>query len=233
MAAPVILTRTISAAQDNRVVVSNGLFIRPIPFGTDWTTIRVGLRWHIRDSGANLVGTPRCFFGLCSGNTLVYGDETATHAVGVDYNATTWTRAATNYAVSGTGSLFGAKKVGSTITRTSAISTAWAMGNGAASDSADRTLLYVELTKGSPNFSVRCFFRTTTSSTPPADISEATFLEQLAVSGTPTVTNHSFPAAQNLAVDEGADGDLDHVQFYWDRAMPEMEICDLAIARMA
>lgn len=233
MAEPVILTRTISAAQDNRIVVGNGLFLRPLPFGTDWNSIRVGVRWSMRDSGANLTGTPRCFLGVCSGDTNAYGDATTTHAVGVDFNAATWTRAASNYSITPASSLFGAKRVNTTTTRTATFSTAWAIGNQSAASNADRTVWVVYITKGSPNFTLQTFYRNTTSIAPPADVSLATFLEQIAVSGTPIITNHTQSAALTLAVDEGTDGDLDHINFHWDRATPEIEICDIAVVRMS
>jgi hypothetical protein len=232
MANPVTLTRTISGTPDMRVLIENGQFARPLLFGTTWNEIRIGIRWHMRDSGANLASNPQVFLGVCSGDTNLWGDATTTHAVGINFNAATWTRNTTNYQVSGVNTIFPAKRVGSTITRGSTTSTAWAIGNQAAADAADRTVLFCQILKGSPNYSIRSFHRNTTSSTPPADISSATFLTEMNVLGTPVITNHVFSAGVNLAVNEGTDGALDHVAFSWDRTTG-IEICDIAVARIS
>lgn len=215
-----------------RVLIENGQFARPLLFGTTWNEIRVGIRWHMRDSGANIGSNPQVFLGVCSGSANQWGDSTTTHAVGINFNAATWTRNTTNYQVSGVSTIFPAKRVGSTITRGAALNSAWAIGNQAAADAADRTVLFAQIAKGSPNFSIRAFYRLTTSSTPPADISSATFLTEMNVLGTPVITNHSFSSAQTLAVNEGTDGSLDHVAFSWDRTTG-IEICDIAVARIS
>jgi hypothetical protein len=135
MANPVTLTRTISGTPDMRVLIENGQFARPLLFGTTWNEIRIGIRWHMRDSGANLASNPQVFLGVCSGDTNLWGDATTTHAVGINFNAATWTRNTTNYQVSGVNTIFPAKRVGSTITRGS---TFYGMGDWKPSGSGRR-----------------------------------------------------------------------------------------------
>lgn len=228
----VILQRVIGGNAQKRLVLSNSQAARPLIVGSTWNELRIGIRWHMRDSGANIVGNPQFFLGLSAGSAVgqQWGDATTAHAVGVNTNAATWTRNADRYVVSGVGNFFPAKRVGSTITRGTTLETAWCIGNGAAAATADRTLLFAQILKGSPNFSFRLFYR---SNTAPVDISQALFLEQMQVLGTPVVTDHVFSAAQTLAVDEGVNGALNHVHVMWAVPTPEIEIEDLAVARIS
>lgn len=228
-----ILSRTISAVEDKRIVVSNSQWARPLPMGSNWTKIRFGLRWHIRDSGANLAGTPRMALGFCNGSTNLFGDATTTNFVGLRTNETTWTRTSANrYLVNGSTWQL-TKKVNTTITTGLGLwtTTQWGIGLGAAVPSADRTVFFFDLTKGSPNYTFDGFSWQNTGAAP-ADVSKATFLEQMEVAGTPSIPGHAMSnVTQTLAVDESA-GVFDHCTFFWDRTTPEMEICDIAIARL-
>lgn len=227
--ASVILTRTVSAAQDNRIVLSNSRFVRELPIGTTWNKLRIAFRWDIRSTGVNVVGTPRFAVGLCSGSTNVMGDATTTHYIGMRSGAATWTFAAGRYAF-GANCWFPIKKVGTTVTQgTSHTATNTSAGNGAAAATADRTVFFVDITKGSPNYTFNVF-----NSTEPnvADVSETVFLAQAEIEAA-VLANHAFRTAQTVAVDEGTDGALDHINFHWNRTLPELEISDIALVRFS
>ena len=223
-----ILDRTISAVSDKRIVVSNGTWVRPIPFGTTWTQLRFGIRVSMRDSGANLTGTPRFVMGVCSGSSNIYGDATTTNFAGVRTNQATWTRAATNYENT-TNFWVPTKRVGSTITDGTVLNTSQRWANGAASAVADRQVLFVDVNKGSPNYTFD-IFRLPSGGTL-NDISRTTFLEQMEVAA-PVITGYATVTPVAFAVDESA-GTFDHISFFWDRTTPEFEISDIAVARLA
>jgi hypothetical protein len=223
-----ILSRTISSVGDKRIVVSNGTFVRPIPFGTSWTQLRFGIRFHIRDSGATLTGTPRFVMGVCSGSSNIYGDSSTTNFAGIRTNSGTWTRSATNYEV--TVNMFApTKKVATTITDGTVLNTSWRLPNGAAVPSADRGVFFVDVNKGSPNYTFDIF--KLSSGAALVDISRTTFLEQMEVAA-PSITNYATGTTAGLALDESA-GSFDHLSLFWDRTTPEFEICDIAVSRLA
>lgn len=223
--ASVIKERTISAATERAIQMANSQWARTLTIGTTWNVLRVGVRMHMATIGANLTGTPRLFIGMCAGTTNIFGDATTTHAVGMVTNASVWTdNAGGGYFDA---SFFSpAKRVGSTL------STGTAFGQtliAAPASAANRNLFFIDITKGSPNFSFRHFGQATGVTT---DVSAATFLTQME-SVTPSLANHTFYGAQTLAVDETADGFLDSVCIAFDRVSTPIEICDLAVTRFS
>lgn len=225
MSAPVIKTRTISSATETAIQLSNGQFGRAIGIGTSWNTVRVGLRWHWTQDGAN--HTPKLFIGLCSGTSNMFGDATTTHAAGVYSNAATFTFAATPNRYTVGNQWVPAKRVGSTITTGSVMSLGTSTYHAdALANAADRDIFLVDIVKGSPNFTFKIF----ACGTSVADISTATFLAQME-QATPAITNYLGPSAgTTLAVSEGTDGTFDTVNVSWDLTSINVEICDIAVA---
>ena len=176
------------------------------------------------NTGAGLA-TPEFAFGLCSGTTNIFGDATVTHFVGARSSGL-WSFQTTFY---NNTSFQPAKKVGSTLTTGTTFVQNAAVQVGAASNTADRGCMFVDITKGSPNYSLTLTYLNNTNST---DISAATFLQQMEVAS-PVLTNHATSAAQTIAVNEGTDGVLDSINFSWNRTTPFIEICDIAVARLA
>lgn len=234
----VIIARTISSASDKRIVLSNSQFARALPFGTNWNALQLGIRFSMRDTGANITGSPQFWVGLCSGNSNLVGDASTTHFVGANWNAATWTRTAVSYHTSALNSPFPAKRVNTTVTRGTTLGTSWGCGNQSAANNADRTMFFVRITKGSPNFSFLAFLRAATGMTgggavAPTDLTFDEFMEHMGNLGTSVRTNYTFTGAQTLAVNEGSDGSLDHLNISWDRSTPQIEICDIAVARVS
>lgn len=227
----VIKDRTISATQDKRIVLSNSQFARELPFGTTWNKIRVGVRFHMRNTGADLVSTPNFALGVCSGQTNLYGDATTTHFVGTRSTSASWFFSGGNKYLVSNGTILPHKRVGSTGTSGSAFfpATAWGIGAQAATAGADRSLFFVDILKGSPNFTLQCFGWQNTGAAP-VDVSLTNFLLQMELA-TPNQANHTFSATQTLAVDEGVDGSLDNFMMSWDRTSPEIEVSDIAVTR--
>lgn len=219
-----ILARTISSVVDKRAVLTNSQFARALPFGTTWSSIRIGIRWHTRDIGVSTAAENFCV-GLCSGSTNLVGDATTDNWCGMRTNSAGF-RTSTTYRLSPRPS----KKVGATFTDGSAFSGLpnFDVGHGAATPAADRTLLFVDITKGSPNYTFRVFANVAEG---PSDRSLFNFLTQMEAA-TPSISEHALSSNQTLAVDESG-GVFNHVNISWGITIPEIEICDLAVARFA
>ena len=224
--AATILLRTIGGVDDKRLVLGNASVARLLSYGTDWTTLRIGLRWTIGNTGADLTGSPHLAVGLCSGTTQIYGDALTTHFVGVLSNQAAWTYSPSSpvYSAVGGGPFYPAKRIGSVLTLGTLITPYWRID---ADPTAARSLFFVDITKGTPNFSFRLFAHESSS----ADVSLDTFLQKMQ-EATPSLANHAYTNAFTLAVSE-TDGALNAVNVYWDRATPALEISDLAVARLA
>lgn len=222
----VIKERTISAATEKAIQSQNATFARLVSIGTSWTKVRVGMRLHMESTGANLVSTPRLAVGFCSGTANQFGDATTGHFVGVVSNSATWSFQAGPYY--NTLGLAPGKRVGSTLTNSGGFASNFSINAGAAANTADRSLLFVDLTKGSPNFTINCFCQ----NSPGQDVTVANFLAQMTLV-TPAFAGHDYPAGITIAVDEGTDGTLDAINVAWDRSTPFMEFCDIAVAILA
>lgn len=227
--ASTILSRTISSVVDKRIVLSNSQFSRPHGI-TTWTTLRIGLRMIMNNIGASLTGTPRFYVGLGSGTTNMIMDATTDNWCGIVSNAT-WTYAAgppVRYSVN---PVHGGKKVGTTLTLTaSAVDPSDSVIFMADATTTNRFLYFVEITKGSPNYTLNLqSFRI--NPTTAGDATAADFLAQV-VQSAPLFTNHQNGTARTLAVDEST-GTFDHVCIGWDQVSPTIEICDLAVVKLA
>lgn len=220
----VILSRTISSVVDKRIVLSNSQFARLLPM--TWNSIRIGVRWHMRNNGANLGSGGRLAVGVCAGTTNLFGDATTDHFVGWVTDGTWAFFTPPNQYT--TLSAKPATRIGSTLT----LGTVFAAGNNMPADAGgsntDRKIFFLDIVKGSPNFSLSLF----AWSSGAIDVTDNQFLlamEQAA----PSLTNHAAVSAQTIAVNEGTNGTLNAVNISWGRSTPEVEVCSLAIARFA
>ena len=226
-----VIHRTISSVSKSRCVLQNSQDARPLVYGGSWTSLRIGLLFHARNIGANIIGTPRFAFGVVSGTSQLFGDGTTSHFVGIRSNAATWTLTGANRFLVPAGSLVGIKKVGTTVSSAASaffLGSQWGVGALADSNGADRTALFVDITKGSPNYTIQIFGWNNTG-TAPADVSGADFL--IGMTGTPAIPEHVLSEAVTIAVDE-VDGVLNTVCWHWDRTDPQIEIEHVAINRL-
>lgn len=228
--ASTILSRTISAVVDKRIVLSNSQFARPFSISS-WATLRIGIRWITNNTAATIT-TPRFYIGLSSGSTNLIMDATTDNWCGIATQGS-WSYYAGGFPAAPV-EYFGynmraTKRVGSTLTDNSSSSTPDASVPADAT-TADRTILFVDITKGSPNYTflVRKYRNV---DAPSVDISAADFLTKMG-EPTPTATSHGLGTAKTLAVDETT-GVFNHVNIGWDQASPTIEICDLAVAKLS
>jgi len=230
-----IKARTFSSVVDNRIRLSNSNFARlwSSDVGTSWTTIRVGCRMSMEDSGASLTSTPRFAFGICSGTSNLFMDATTTHWMGAVSGATGWVRATASSVVyynlndGISNPLYLSKRIGGTLT----VGTLLLGGSCGVPDCtvAARQCLFLDITKGSPNFTCKIFQNSTPSV---VDVTLATYLSQLPLT-TPTITGHSQGSGITIAIDEATNGYFNAVNVAWDRTSPAIEISDIAVVKLA
>lgn len=246
-ATSVIISRTISAANQNAAQMSNSTFARPVTIPASWSKIRVGARLHMTNTGANLTGGPIFSMGFNSGTAAQYGDATCQNFVGLTILGSstgvyTWVNSGTTQyemlSPGNGGGQFAQTRVGTTNTN----STLYADGanclvnSGAGTNSADRQIMFLDITKGSPNYTFHLPFRCVTGPGAGADVTAANFLMYMGQSA-PTPVESGYDrtnlASPTLAVNEGTNGTLNAVNFYWNRVDAVMELTDIAVAVLA
>lgn len=227
-------SETISAVPDKRIILTNSNFARPFLIAGGWTKIRISMRLAITDSGANITSSPRFAIGLCSGETNIFQDATTTHWCGFINNSATWTRDAgppIGYNIGGALPWAVSKRIGSTTTMNASTITGISNTVLYEKSTANRTAMFVTITKGSPNYTFSIFSRNTPAA---SDVTLATFLAQVDLA-IPAMTNHGSDNGtfNTIAIDEGANGTFDHVNIAWDRSGPQIHVSDLGISKLA
>ena len=206
-------------AGDKQVVMTSAQFARmPIAsIFTGWTQLRVAALVLVNDSGANITGTPRLAMGLCAGTSNIPGDLTVTHFCGVMTNQATWLRntAAVRYQMAN--SYFPTKTVGITNTFGSTFSSS----SNAQLHTTALQMLFIDITKGSPDYSFNLFLYTGASVAPSVTFND--FANQ-SVAGVPAFTGHTYSPTIDVAVDEGVDGTFDSACMWWDQVVPTFQV---------
>lgn len=208
----------ITYGSDRRLELGAAEAVRKMVYGASWNTIRIGLQLGWNDVASSITSSPQLRFGVCNGSSNVLAAATANHVVGVIPSASSYTYAAgppATFSMSNTSQAF--KKVGTTFTNVS-----FSAGNiFMTANSTVRTGFWLEIVKGSPNYTVR---RALPSSAAAAqtDLSDAAFLAGMEATNftdisTATGISHSILSITTLPVDEGVDGILDHLFVYWER----------------
>lgn len=218
--ASTIVQRTINAVTDLTIDMPNSSWGRPIVLPSTWSKVRFGMRMHCVGNVA--VTGLNAAFGFCSGTTALPGDFNTTNFVGMGYNA-----------VSGGGAgqidafFQPMTKVGTTTTFGANLLHGFLPQNVA--NTFDTELLFVDITKGSPNYSINIFGPTTNGGVNPA--TAADFLTQV-VQATPAFGFHSYSAAGTIAASEVA-GAFNAVTAWWGSALTVFEITDHAVVLLA
>lgn len=205
---------------------SNSIGARTVALGT-WNVVRVGLLWSVPQAVSATI-QPDFAFGLCSGTAAVYGDASATHFVGVTTEGAAfggWAPNGNDFFISGV--FRPTKQVG--VVKTNGTNLTVSHVVNASDVNNYRSVSFVEFTKGSPNYSFKLFHRNLDGA------NDFTVADLTAVmeSGAPALSQHTFTAAQTLAVDEGVDGTLDAVQFYWSMVTPTAEIDAIMVSKIS
>lgn len=220
----------------NNTGMLNSTWARSVTLPASWSKIRLGLLHHMPNAsaGTNITGTPGLYLGFChlinpnQGNLI--GDATTDHFVGVFTNSATWTYNAGASCPANNALFFNivmtpVVNVAGTPTTGSNIATDWITS---ACDGL-RTLTFLDVTKGSPNYTLNLYGNTSGSA---ADVTIGSFLTNVALSS-PGLSGYGFQTSQTIAVNEGSNGTLNAVNVYWNRADVQFNWCALAVAVLA
>lgn len=227
-----ITSRTISAVVDKRLVLTNGQGKRLFSYLTTWNVIRIGLHFSMDGSGAaNITGTPLFALGIMSGTTNGVGNTTTSHFLGIRSVSATWTynAGAGNPYFSEASSMQQYKRVNTTNTDSagsSALTPFWTANPGS-----KRNVIILEITKGSPNFTV-AVIGPASAAAAQADITLATFEDMMnavtmaAAAAIPSVA-YTAGTSRTVAIDEATSGFFNAINFYWNKSVG-MEVCAVA-----
>lgn len=230
-------TITVGGTEDRRLVLQNAMVGRKID--ASWNTLLVGIRCSFEFAATNIF-SPQIRLGVMTTPTASMANgplsaSGAEHFVGIGtQDSIVKTRSTTTINNYGGAGLRQMKIVDGTVTEnTSASSWVWT------AEDDNRWPLFVEIIKGSPNFTVTaCFWNQVQLN---VDISKAQFLTAMGSASIAAVdtymdgltTNSYNTASTTFAVNEGTDGTLDSICLAWDRAFPKLYVNDFAYRVLA
>lgn len=228
--------RSFNLIDDRYLALGNEEYVRPLAIGSNWTKLRLGMLVALTPDGtSDLTGT-NLVWGLCSGSSQPFGAATTANFLGMkagsNATADTLTYVANSgnpYYWSGRGVM---KKVGSTKTIAGGNTLEYYRVATDTGTLARRSLLFLELTKGSPNFSVTCWNLALAGVG--KDFTPAHLLEALEQAGSVVVNGETLGTGtiNNVAFDEAA-GALDTVDVLWNKAAFPLQVYALAAHRLA
>lgn len=229
-----VTTRTISAVNDNTVVMLNSVWGRAINLPGGWNSMRIGMRAQFTNVSGSIGSTPRFAIGLCHNTVNMVGDATTDNFVGAITNGATW-----SWNGPGAGSvlfsdpLVPATRVGSTLTTGTQFTGDFRYGANTAAG-AFRMGFYLDITRGSPNFTLQAHGTLGFPGTA-GDLSSNDFYNSMtAASGSLIVTTPGGIASdsptETIAVNEGLNGTLNTLSVWWNNAVSPLEISDITFA---
>jgi hypothetical protein len=205
-----------------------------------WSKLRIGCLWEMGDS-AGTVANGHLRMGLIKGPTLPVAAPTSGSYLGVTHAAV--------LDMTGAGGFFRAPAAGSAsfcyqlntctiatcigglIGGSTAVMTAQTINIAAGTAGTARSLFFLDITKGSPNYTFDLFRKNNTTFT---DISKIAF-QAFMVQAVPVVPNHSSAGATGAthAFDEAANGVFDTAYIEWGWSNPSLRLADFAVYRLA
>lgn len=203
-----------------------------------WNKLRIGIRARLY-AEADISGSPAPLLavGLCHGTAYPFRSPACQHFVGGMTNVTLfdyipgngistpyWIRAGNS-----NNSFQACKKIGGGFTSV----TSSAVGPGFAIEglNSPKSVVMVDITKGSPTWTVDFFiFNSVAPDFSWPDLSETDF-NNLMVADTPSQALHGLYTGYPLVVSEGTHGVLDTVNLSWNRTATQFNIFDFAVAK--
>ncbi len=240
----IIGTRAFNLIEDKYLTLANEEYLRPLSIGNNWSKLRLGLMLALSPNGTSSLTGCSLVVGVCSAATPFnttggYAAASTGNFIGVDIvtdgggagpGTLSYNAGAGNpyYSTLYSGAR---RRVGTTDTFVAAANSTHAVTQNTGTLQR-RTLLYVEITKGSPNYTVKYY--AANGALAMQDFSERDFLDGLEQAGTPVVNTQTMFASSAMAVacDETA-GVFDTVNLFWNRTTYPLELYALAAFRIA
>jgi hypothetical protein len=232
----VIASRAFNLIDDQYLTLANEEYVRTLAIGTNWTKLRIGMLLALATDGTNNLQGTNLVWGLSSGKTNPFGAVTTTNFLGMKFGYDANSDVLTYVANSGNPYFWSGQGL---ITKVGSTKTIW-NGNGLeyhriATNTGSlqrRCVLYMQITKGSPNFTVAFWNQTTTGVA--KDFTPAHLLEGLEQPSSITVNGETLGGGGAGAVtfNETA-GALDTFDLFWNKASFPLELYALAAFRHA
>lgn len=230
-------SQTFSDGADISLELGNEEWVRQMVISNNWNHIRIGLLYQVTGTANTTNAGTNFAVGICSGTGAPFGVLTTTNFVGIEcVNVLGWVaNAGQPYYSYASSNLFACKKVGGSVT-TAATNLADSVGLyvPTIAGAARRGLLYVDITKGTPNYTIGI-------SAPPNTSAASDWTVPFLVSGMTqtfgsivvnSVSMSTGNGAQTLACDETA-GIFDTVDIYSNLLSNPFEIQEVAIEKLA
>lgn len=247
-----IVQRVFGSGNDKVLRLEAAQAARGVTIGTNWNILRMAVRFCILPyQAANITGTPRGFFGICSGQSDVFLSPTPQHVMGFQTDAATLNYTARTLPQVGallSGNWRGIMIRNGVVSNGAVTSLLYtpALANNA------RTVLVLEFDKVTSPGNMRIHRVGYTGNSVSADVTD-TLLEQLLISieglsmSDVASSLNAFASASgyfastftyaagstDYALDEGTYGDLDSVCVAWNRSVHMMEISDVVLAKVS
>jgi len=229
-------SRVFNLVSDKYLSLANEEFVRTLAIGTNWTKLRLGMLMALNPDGTNNLSGTNLLFGLCSGKTNPYGSANTTNFLGMKFGADISSDLLTYVANSGNPYYWSGRGVIKKTVATPTVAGANTLEfHRIATNTGSlqrRSLHFVEITKGSPNFTVVHWNLSATGVA--KDFTPAHLLEGLEQAGSITVNGEALGAGNSTAIAfTEAAGSLDSVDVYWNRAAFPLEVHALAAYRFS
>ena len=233
-------SRLFNLVADKYGTLANEEFARTLAIGTDWNKIRLGLLLAVPLDGTNNLPGTALMLGVCSGKTNPYGAASTTNFVGAALHGSTGgvtTGTLTYSAGSGnpyfsSGGFWPAVRVGVDLTSGTGVAAAFVLTSNAGSTQR-RSPLYVDIQKGSPNYTITRWAPSTGQGQfQSGDCSSAEFLASLELP-TPTWLGINLTSSAGTVAASETPGALDTVDVFWNKSAFPLEVYALAAYRMS
>jgi hypothetical protein len=218
-------------------------YVRTLLIGNSWTTIRLGIQFALTANGTGGISGACLALGMCSGKTNPVGAATTTNFIGSNFfnfagsltaNLSYVANAGNPlYQYANGGNIF--KRVGSTNTFANGSNAPeWDIAQNAGTLQR-RSAVYVDVTKGSPNYTVRTWFQDTTAKAN-VDYSFSHFMAGLqgTINIAPVLNGTTWGngGSASLAMSEAA-GILDTVDCFWNKVTQPLELYAIGAFQLA
>lgn len=212
------------------MTLANEEFVRPLSISNNWTKLRLGLLMAVTPDGTNNLSTVLFSLGICSGQANPNGSSNTTNWVGAFINS----GGSLTYTANSGNPYFGCQltNFGKRVVNTNTLSAPGGAGTLGTNTGTiqRRTPWYVDITKGSPNYTFQSF----ASSNLSVDYPFYSFLDGMEQASGATINGVAFNASNSttVAVSEGP-GIFDTFDVLWNKSQFPLEIYAMAVYRQA
>ena len=226
---------------DKRIQLGYEEIVRPLSMGTDWQSLRIGIRFAVNDSARVQITQLALLLGVCQGNSGITATTTTDWIGGGLFGSllpsgttggtsSTFTAGSPNY-FSGGNQVNALWKTGTNVTYgafTGVTSFMVGTGIGGAFGAQNMNHFYVDIAKGNPTYSITDYYADGVANVQ-TNITDSIFRQNMEKTAT-TPANTASGAAKALTYT--GSGLFNSVSVSWWKAWPNIEIDSLWVVRI-